>query len=92
MGRKVCPIEPAMTYFSAGLVPTKDQKTFDADTEGLTILCQKQVNHWHSKNPLSEEQISSIKKIAKLAILTRSKANTAFVDALEHGSTILPVG
>jgi hypothetical protein len=84
--------EPAMTYFSAGLVPTKDQKTFDADTEGLTNLCQKQVNHWHSKNPLSEDQVSSIKKIAKLAILTRSKANTAFVDALERGSTIPSVG
>jgi hypothetical protein len=60
-------------------------KEWEADTESLTSLCQKQVNFWNSQKPLSKEEIDSIKKIAKLAILHRSKGNMTFVNILHKG-------
>jgi hypothetical protein len=70
-------------------VAFKSQKQWEADTDALTSLCQKQVNLWNSQNPLSKDEIESVKKIAKFAILHRSKGNLAFVNVLSKGSASL---
>src|SRR5579859_4133852 len=70
---------------SSGEDDARSTKGWEAETEGLTTLCQKQVNFWNTQNPLSNDQIDSVKKIAKLAILHRSKSNLDFVNVLSKG-------
>ena len=82
---------PPNSHFSAdrGLTLTPGVLTtgseFDEDSTALTDLCQKQVNYWHNVNPLTDEQISGVKKIAKLAILHRNKGSLGFVYILHKG-------
>ena len=66
----------------------KPGKEFDEYTQKLTDVCQKQVNHWHKVNPLTDEQISGVKQIAKLAILHRSKGSLGFVNILHEGMLV----
>ena len=58
----------------------------DDDTEALTNLCQKQVNYWHKVCPLTDEQISGIKQIARLAILYRNVRSSIFLEILQKGT------
>jgi hypothetical protein len=75
---------------SAGRGSAKSKKEFEADTERLTSLCQKQVNYWytvsvHFKRPYSDDAIESIKKIAKITLLQRNTKAGNFVEALNRG-------
>jgi len=72
---------------SAGTLERLPETEMKEATEALTDLCQKQVNHWNLKNPMTPEQIQSIKKIAKISILTRSQRPLTFVVALQQGSS-----
>ena len=60
-------------------------KKRDDDTEALTNLCQKQINYWHKIYPLTDEQISGVKQIAKLAILYRNIRSSSFLEILQKG-------
>jgi hypothetical protein len=73
---------------SAGVLPVKPQRDMEIDTKAITDLCQKQVNHWHSENKLSNNEIAAVKQIAKSAIINRCKGNLSFVNALHKGTTI----
>jgi hypothetical protein len=70
---------------SAGQAVVKDNEAFSADTDELASLCQKQVNFWHNRKVLSEDQISSINKLAKLSILNRNKGLVSVVSILAKG-------
>lgn len=70
---------------SAHKAESKFAQEWEADTDDLTNLCQKQVNYWNSQNPLSNDQAELVKKIAKLAILLRCKDAIDFVNALHKG-------
>jgi hypothetical protein len=63
----------------------KSGDRFQEETDALTDLCQKQVNYWHSESPLTNEQVSAVMKIAKLAILHRRRGSVDFVRILEKG-------
>ena len=62
-----------------------DGKKRDDDTEALINLCQKQVNYWHKIYPLTDDEISGVKKIAKLAILYRQLGSLGFLEILRKG-------
>jgi len=62
-----------------------DGKKRDDDTKALTNLCQKQVNYWHNIYPLTDEQISGLKQIARLAILYRNVRSSSFLEILQKG-------
>ena len=59
----------------------------EAETKAITELCQKQVNYWHSVRTLNKNEIAYVKKIAKLAILNRSKGTLMYVNVLDKGSS-----
>jgi hypothetical protein len=93
VAENVFPFTPHSHYSSERdfpLTPGARQpgKEFDEHTQKLTDLCQKQVNYWHKVDPLTDEQISGIKQIAKLAILHRSKSSLSFVNIL-HQRTLV---
>ena len=73
---------------SAGRAASKTGAPFEADTNRLTDLCQKQVNYWHNRNPLGIDQVNAVKKIAKLSILNRHNSLLSVVSTLKNGSSI----
>jgi hypothetical protein len=85
VGQQVLPFTRRSNSSSdAGWKPS--QAHFPTETEALTQLCQTQINYWHSKSPLSKEQISQIMKYAKRTIMTRKRDSLDFIRDMNHGT------
>jgi hypothetical protein len=78
-------ISDSSADFGAGRIAAKSGREFEAETDALTDLCQTQVNYWHSESPMTDDQISVVKKIAKITILQRHRGSIAFVNLLKKG-------
>jgi hypothetical protein len=66
----------------------KSPEEFESITKRLTTLCQKQVNFWHGLAALTDNEIAAIKKVGKLAILSRDKTTIEFISLLGKGNPI----